>query len=145
MESEGGSVPLDPALEDRLVHGVLTEIRLQRRRRVQRWAGAGVALAMAAGLVLVLWPRGPHMLPAYELEVSGNQATLGPKRPDTSAPAVTRLAPDSILDITLRPRKGYGGPLKVVAFLRPDDYRFGGAIRCSISLRTRSTARDSDA
>ena len=104
------------------------------RRSTRLWAGAGVALAAAAALVL--WMR-PHPvatgLPAYAISASGGVADLRGPAPGVvvegqTAP-VQRLRPQSELEIACRPDSAVAGPVAarvffvhggVVEELRPD-------------------------
>jgi len=97
------------------------------RRSAGVWAGAGVALAAAAALVLWLRPHpvsnvdGDAGLPAYAITATGGVADVRGPAPGVvvegrTAPA-QRVRPQSELDIACRPDSAVTGPVAVRAFL----------------------------
>jgi hypothetical protein len=104
------------------------------RRAPRAWQlGIAAGLALAAGFAV--WsarvPSAPvamtqgDALPAYALVTSsGDRATRGAEAPPSSD--AIEVAPDSTLDVLLRPATVVKGPVSVRAFLAPAD---GGAVR----------------
>lgn len=112
-------VDLEPAMEARLIDGVMRELRAQEARRRRRLFSAAGALALAACVAVILgWPR-QGALPPYGLSVPGDAQVLGST--PTPAPAVsqeaTKLTLDSTLRVELRPRERVSGRVQAVSYL----------------------------
>lgn len=117
MEAEGEVEPLEPALEDRLVRGVLKEVAAQRARK-RTWSMAAGALALAACMTLfVALQSQDGTIPDYVVLVPGDEQHLGASEPTPQTP---RLAEDSVLTVELRPQARVRGQVAVHAFLQQD-------------------------
>lgn len=114
-EPEEELAPLPQPLEDRLVQGVLSEVRAQRLRRSLRYATAGVSLAAAFALFLVFRPDPDH-LPRYHAEFGGSDQVLASPKPGNGGPHPVRL--DAVFPVTLRPEQRVRGTSAVQVFVR---------------------------
>lgn len=116
MEQEGEAGPIDSSLEERLVRGALKEIGAQRTRR--RWIATSAALALAAGLAVVMLRSTDDSVPGYQVQLSSTTRTLGSAPPDRRVSASLTL--DSLLDVELRPQHAAAEAAQVRVFFRQD-------------------------
>lgn len=100
MEQEGEVAPLEPALEDKLVGGVLKDLAQQRSRR--RFLAAAAATAMAASLALFVGLQQPGgALPPYQAYAFADDNFLSSE--PSAQTAEPRLGGDAMLRLELRP------------------------------------------
>jgi hypothetical protein len=117
MEQEGDVGPLDPALEERLVGGVMRELRTQQVRR--RWVAATAMMAAAACLAIVVGLRYPGgALPTYQASIASDEKVLA--SPAAAPRSQATLALDSMLSLDLRPQVTVGGAVQAWVFLQKD-------------------------
>jgi len=80
-------------------------------RRQLRTAAAVVA-ALAAALVLYVWPARTSPLPAYQATFAGETMVRG-----SEPPAPARVGPGSVLTLVARPQQPVRGAVEAAAFL----------------------------
>ncbi|MFN3200655.1 MAG: hypothetical protein ACE366_19810 [Bradymonadia bacterium] len=94
-------------------------VQLSAHRR-PRWVwGAGIgSLAAAAALAFFMMKPNVVPMPGYGIEVAMGQSDF---RGDEPQAKVTRLTPNTRLDVTLRPESKVDAPVAVRAFLKSGD------------------------
>ena len=109
--------PLDDALFARV------EARIAPPRRLPRVVGVMSALALAAGVALVLGRALParHALPEYAFQLEGAQKTV--RRADPSATdGLATFTPDSPLRLVIRPAQNVHDPVEVATAMIQDGH-----------------------
>jgi hypothetical protein len=101
-----------------LGHAPAMQGRGSKRGRVLAFAGPVALLAVAAGLFLVVRPRGETALPAYVVQVAGGTALL--RGGESVVGAATQLEPDGALEIVLRPQSSIASPVAAQLLLERD-------------------------
>jgi hypothetical protein len=130
-EAQALLAPLDEEARARIAAAAFPESRRALTRRAKMTALAvGAALAIAAAVALVARGTGPSApLPPYEVALFGAPSHLRGAPGVTSTPTIA-VAPESPLEIVLRPDVDVRGPVVAGAFL----VEGGGARRWSAPI-----------
>ena len=128
VAADDGRAPANATVNPGRDEAGVTPLRPAHRARV--WAAVAGGLAAAAALVLLI--RGPVQygaqktipLPAYAMDARGGEQDVR-GAPDRT-PAALRLAPDSRVELVLRPATSVARPITIAAFIVPREAAPGG-------------------